>query len=205
MELTGIALGTLPVRAALAEESSGGIGALGISLPNLIWQIVGFLIILFLLNRFAYKPFLRALDERRARAQEIVDKSDQIRKEALESEQRTREIIGNAQREAQQIIASATARQQQIVEETAARQRQVEEQEIAKAREQIRSERDQAVQQLRHEFADLAVLAASKIVRQELKLNPQLQNQLINETLSGQAADGGSDTGRTTPAVPPQR
>jgi len=203
MELTGAAFATIPVRTALAEESSG-IGSLGISWFNLLWQIVGFLIILYLLNRFGYKPLLRAIDERRARAQEIVDKSDQIRKEALESEQRTREVISNAQREAQQIIAAATARQQQILDETAARQRQVEEQEIAKARTQIASERDQAINQLRREFSDLAILAASRIVKQELSANPQLQTQLINEVLSGQFNDNG-DSGKTLTAVPPRQ
>lgn len=203
MELTGAAFAMLPLRAAMAEESSG-IGSLGISLPNLIWQIVGFVIILFLLSRYGYKPLLRAIDERRARAQEIVDKSDQIRKEALESEQRTRAIIGDAQKEAQQIIAAATTRQQQIVEDTAARQRQVEEQEIAKARSQIASERDQAINQLRREFSDLAILAASRIVKQELSANPQLQTQLINEVLSEKFNDNG-DSGKTLTAVPPRQ
>ncbi len=184
MELTGLSFALLPTATNLAAESTGGFGELGINLPNLIWQAVGFAIILFVLYRFAYKPLLNVVDERRARAQEIVDKSDQIRKEALESEQRTRDILANAQREAQQIIASATTRQKQIVDETSAKQRQVEEQEIAKARQQIAAERDAAITQLRHEFADLAVLAASRIVRRELNTNPQLQTELINEVLN---------------------
>jgi F-type H+-transporting ATPase subunit b len=184
-------LALIPTPAFLAQESSGGLGALGINLPNLIWQAVGFLIILYLLNRFGYKPLIRAIDERRARAQEIIEKSDQIKKEAVESEQRTREIIGSAQKEAQNIIAAATTRQQQILEETAAKQRQVEEQEIAKARAQIASERDQAIQQLRREFADLAIMAASRVVRRELQTNPQLQTELINEVLNQPQAGNG--------------
>jgi F-type H+-transporting ATPase subunit b len=185
MELMDRALAMIPVGTTFAaEESSGGIGSLGISWFNLLWQIVGFLIILYLLNRFGFKPLLRAIDERRARAEEIVDKSDQIRKEALESERRTREILENAQREAQQIIAQATTRQKQILEDTAAKQREVEEQEIAKARSQIASERDAAINQLRREFADLAVMAASRIVRRELEVNPQLQTELINDVLN---------------------
>lgn len=191
MELTEVAFSMIPAGALYAAESeSSGIGALGISWFNLLWQGLAFLILLFVLNKYAYKPLLRAIDERRARAQEIVERSDQIKREALESETRTREIIGNAQREAQQIIANATVRQQQIVEETAARQRQVEEQEIAKARSQIAAERDQAITQLRREFADLAILAASKIVRRELSGSPQLQTDLINEVLSGQGPNG---------------
>jgi F-type H+-transporting ATPase subunit b len=185
MELMGVAFAMYRGNTLAAEAS--GIGALGVSVPNLIWQMVGFLILLFILSRVAYKPLLRALDERRARAQEIVDKSDQIKKEALESEQRTREIINNAQREAQNIIAAATTRQQQILEDTAAKQRQVEEQEIAKAQAQIAAERDRAIQQLRREFSDLAVLAASRIVRRELTTNPKLQNELINEVLGSQS------------------
>jgi F-type H+-transporting ATPase subunit b len=190
MELMGETLALLPVRAALAAEESG-LGALGINLPNLIWQIVAFLILLFVLSRFAYGPLLKIIDERRARAQEIIDRSDQMKKEALESEARTREILNNAQREAQTIIASATARQQQIVEDTAAKQRQAEEQEIAKARQQIAAERDQAIQQLRREFADLTILAATQVVGKELQMNPKLQTQLINDVLTKQGQSGG--------------
>ncbi|MEI6045045.1 MAG: F0F1 ATP synthase subunit B [Chloroflexota bacterium] len=186
MELMGVAFAIVS-GPTLAAEASGGISELGVSWSSLLWQIAGFLILLFILSKYAYKPFLKAIDERRARAQEIVDKSDQIKKEALDSEQRTREIISNAQREAQSIIATANTRQQQILEETAAKKRQVEEQEIAKARAQIAAERDQAIQQLRREFSDLAVLAASRIVRRELTTNPKLQSELINEVLGAQS------------------
>jgi F-type H+-transporting ATPase subunit b len=186
MELMGVAFAIIPGTNILPAEATGGINELGVSWFNLLWQTLGFLILLFILTKYAYKPLLRALDERRARAQEIVDKSDQIKKEALDSEQRTREILSNAQREAQNIIATATARQQQILEETTAKQRKAEEQEIAKAQSQIAAERDRAIQQLRREFSDLAVLAASRIVGRELTANPKLQNELINEVLGGQ-------------------
>jgi len=201
MELTSVAFAMLPVPTTLAAESEG-IGALGINWINLLWQLLAFVILIYLLNRFGYKPLLKVIDERRARAQEIVDKSDQIKKEALESEQRTREIINGAQREAQQIIALATTRQQQIVEDTSAKQRKVEEQEIAKARAQIAAERDQAIDQLRREFSGLAITAASRIVRRELDINPQLQTEIINDTLNSSLNNGGTD--KPGAAMPPR-
>src|SRR5215212_1936866 len=106
MQLKAILLNVL----AQTEGGSKSIpDQLGISLGNLLFQALGFAILLFILYRFAYAPLLRILDERRVRAQEIVEKSDQIRRDLSETQARSTAELDRARSEAQAIIAEARA------------------------------------------------------------------------------------------------
>ncbi|OJV94737.1 MAG: ATP synthase F0 subunit B [Chloroflexi bacterium 54-19] len=157
---------------------------LGISLGNLIFQALGFAILMFVLWRFAYKPLLRILDERRDRAQEIVEKSDQIKKDLSETEARTRGELEKARTEAQAIIAEARATRDRIVGDARDAAAAAAAAENERARAELAREREQAVAQLRRETADLAIAAATRVIGRELSTNKDLQVQLINDVLS---------------------
>ncbi len=168
-----------------AEAAEEGIGSLGINLWNLIFQLLVFLILLFLLWRYAYRPLLKTLDERRERAAEIVESSDRIKREVAETEARQRQVLEEARREAQKIIAQAQAVADKKRQEAEGEARTAAEAIIAKARVEIGAERDQAIAQLRHEFGDLAILAAGKVLQQELGDHKELHSKLINDVLAG--------------------
>lgn len=174
------------VNSILAQDttSSSIPDQLGISLYNLIFQAIGFAILMFVLWYFAYKPLLRILDERRDRAQEIVEKSDQIKKDLSETEARTRAELEKARTEAQGIIAEARATRDRIVGEARDAAAAAAAAENERARAELAREREQAVAQLRRETADLAIAAATRVIGRELSTNKDLQVQLINDVLS---------------------
>ncbi|MBN9388364.1 MAG: F0F1 ATP synthase subunit B [Chloroflexi bacterium] len=178
-------LGFLVNSILAAEATDSSIPAqLGISLGNLIFQALGFAILMFVLWRFAYKPLLRILDERRDRAQEIVEKSDQIKKDLSETEARTRGELEKARTEAQAIIAEARATRDRIVGDARDAAAAAAAAENERARAELAREREQAVAQLRRETADLAIAAATRVIGRELSTNKDLQVQLINDVLS---------------------
>jgi F-type H+-transporting ATPase subunit b len=190
MEIIGLKLTSvmLTIAAAEGEGSSEGLAALGISLGKFLWQLLAFGILVFILARFALPSILKVLDERRARAAEIVEGSDRIKRELADTEARTRQIMADANKRAQEIVAQANATSDRIVNDAAAKAQAAQQLEIDKARSQIAAERDQAIAQLRREFADLAILAATRVVKEELTINPDLQRKLITDTLAN--ADG---------------
>jgi F-type H+-transporting ATPase subunit b len=169
---------------AETESSTNVADQLGVSLYNLIFQAIGFAVLLFVLWWFAYKPFLRILDERRGRAQEIVEKSDQIKKDLSETEARTRGELEKARAEAQAIIAEARATRDRIVGEARDAAATAAAAENERARAELARERETAVAQLRRETADLAIAAATRVIGRELSTNKDLQVQLINDVLS---------------------
>lgn len=170
---------------AAEGESSAGLGTLGISWSKMLWQLLAFAILFFIFWRFVLPSMLKFLDERRQRAIEIVEGSDKIKRELAETEARTRQILVDANKQAQDIVTQANATSERIVNETAAKAQAAQQAEVEKAKIQIAAERDSAIAGLRREAADLAILAATKVIRQELSMNPELQRKLINDVLSG--------------------
>ena len=162
-------------------------GGLGINLPALIVQLFAFLILIYVLRRFAYRPILNALDQRAERVRQSMDQADRIERQLAETEARNQAILDEARREAQGIVTRA----REIGDQQIAQARDVARSEADKQLQlslaQLRAEEQRAVTELRQEYADLVIRAASRVVRQEL--DPQKHIQLIDQTL--READGG--------------
>lgn len=155
---------------------------LGINLGNLIVQMVAFILFIYLFWRFALGPIVRMLDSRQSTIRESLEEAERVRKEMAEAEARNEEILVEARREAQHILASAREQSEQNVARSHEQaQRQADEM-IEKAKDVIAAETVQARTELREEVANLAVEAASRIVR--TNLDPAAQSRLIEETLA---------------------
>jgi F-type H+-transporting ATPase subunit b len=162
---------------------------LGINVPGLFWHTVNFLILLFVLQRFLFPPVLRMLDERQARIRDSMERAEALQAESARVAETVKAQLDDARREAQNIINSA----QQIAERIRAERQQQAEAEyeaiLKRAREDAAREREQVFAELRAEVADLAVLAAERIIRRHL--DAATQRQLVNEFLA-EAANGRS-------------
>src|SRR4030081_1071723 len=76
--------------------------------PGLFFsQVISFAIVAFLLRRFAYKPILAVLEDRRRKIEEGQLNAEKIRKELAEAEKRYQEIVGKANADAQRMIDEA--------------------------------------------------------------------------------------------------
>jgi F-type H+-transporting ATPase subunit b len=163
-------------------------GSLGISGWNFAVQMLAFIIFVVIFWKYALGPITRMIDDRRVRIQESMEAAERIQKELAATQARNEEVLVEARREAQHILAIA----RESAEQTLARAREqthVEaDQIIEKARTTIAAEQQQAWQQLRRDVADLAIAAATKIVRHEL--DQAEQRRLIEETLAEAGSNG---------------
>lgn len=174
-------------------------GELGINGWNLIVQLVAFGIFVFLLWRYALGPVVNVLDTRTARVRDSMEAAQRMQAELQATATRNEEVLQQARVEAQSIVSNA----RDVSEATIARARveagkQADEY-LVRAQDVLRQETLQARLALREEVADLAVMAAGKIVRKEL--DPASQTRLIAETLA-EAASGRMGTNGTSAAIP---
>ena len=157
-------------------------GALGINAWGLAVQLIAFLVFIWLFWRYALGPITNMLDERSRRISESMQATERMKQEMAAASTRNEEILAEARQQAQQIIAQA----REVSDATIARAQQEASQQaeeyLARAQSTLRQETDQARLQLRQELADLAVMAAGRIVRREL--DPAAQSRLIEETLA---------------------
>jgi F-type H+-transporting ATPase subunit b len=160
-------------------------GGLGLDPWGLAVQLVAFLIFIVLFWRYALGPITTMLDERSGRIADSMAAAERMRQEMAAATARNEEVLAEARRQAQQIISQA----REVADATVTRAqqeagRQADEY-LARAQATLRQETAQARLQLRQELADLAVLAAGRIVKKEL--DPATQTRLIEETLAAAA------------------
>ncbi len=157
-------------------------GALGINAWGLAVQIVAFLVFIWLFWKYALGPITNMLDERSRRISESMLAAERMKQELAATSTRNEEILAEARQQAQQIITQA----REVSETTIARAQKAAgeqaEEYLTRAQATLQQETEQARLQLRQELADLAVLAAGRIVRKEL--DPAAQSRLIEETLA---------------------
>lgn len=167
-----------------------GIGALGINLPGLLAQLIGFAVLLALMRMIAYKPILRMMDQRSQRIREGLEAAEKMKEEAAQADVTVQKRLEEARQEGQGLIGQT----QQIanrMQEEARQQAQAEgELLIARARNAVALERDEAIAQIRREFADLTIAAAEKVINQSL--DKKAHERLIEEVLAQSSFDGHS-------------
>jgi F-type H+-transporting ATPase subunit b len=155
---------------------------MGVNVPGLIGQIINFLILLFILRAVAYKPVLKMLDERATRIREGAEAAERARNDALEMERRYREMVEEARREHQRIIDEAMRVAGQVRADAQEQAKQQSEQFLARARSDIEQDKRQAMAELRSQVADLAIMAAGKILGRGIETKDHMR--IIEEALA---------------------
>jgi F-type H+-transporting ATPase subunit b len=148
----------------------------------MIWTIICFLVVLFVLKRYAFGPIQQMIDTRRERIQQAIAEADNAREEARKLLEEHRKLIGQAKSESEEILVEARrladAQRDRVKQETEEdRQRRLEE-----TRRQIDQATAQALGQIRDEVGKLSLLAAEKITRKSLTDGDQ--QRLIDEALA---------------------
>jgi len=158
---------------------------LGINIPLLIAFTINFVILFVLLSVVAYKPIVKMLNERQVKIKESMDQAEKIRQETARSEEEIKAHLEEARKEGQAVIAQATQIGERVKEEAKDSARQEAESLIAKARTEIKLERDKTVDDLRAEFADIAILAAEKVIKETV--DKKKHRKLIDDVLKESA------------------
>ena len=143
-------------------------------------QILNFLILLFILAKFAYKPLMKVLDERRARVANDLETAEKTRVEAEALKEQYSKQLAEARTEATAIIDKANKAGQKVHDDYVAQAQAEKDQMMAAAKQNITNEKDQAMTDVRAQVIALATEIAGKVVDQ--KLNSAADQELVAKT-----------------------
>jgi F-type H+-transporting ATPase subunit b len=143
-------------------------------------QVISFTIVALLLRRFAYKPILAVLEERRRKIEEGQLNAEKIKKELAEAEKRYQEILAKANADAQKMIDEARESAAHLSERKQQEAIAAAEQIIAKAREASAIEHERTMESLKRELGRLVVDTTAKVAGKVL--TPEDQRRLQEET-----------------------
>lgn len=156
--------------------------AFGVDVWKLAFQIVNFLILLYLLNRFLFRSALRRIDERKQQLSEGLENAAAAARDRELARAEREAAMAEARREAEAMVQRAAKTAEATSAEILAKARTDAEQITARARDEIAAEKDRALAEIRGEVADLALEAAGKLVGSEM--NEATQRRLVEQFLS---------------------
>ena len=149
----------------------------GFNLWMFLSQVVSFVIVALLLRRFAYKPILAVLEERRQRIAEGLLNAEKIKQQLAEAEQRHAEILGKANAQAQKMIDEARESAVHVAERKQQEAVAAAEQIMAKAREASAIEHERTMTELKREIGRLVVDTTAKVTGKVLNSDDQRRLQ----------------------------
>lgn len=163
--------------------------ALGINGPFLIAQIVNFVLLLLLLRAFLYRPMLKMLDSRKQRIAEGLQAAEVARREAEAERAQLQAKLDAERRDAMERIAAASKRGETLATEIEANARQEAQRIVDEARDDAVRERERILAEAQDQIAELALLAAEKVLGRELA-NREAQHAFVNEFLAAPSGSG---------------
>ena len=156
--------------------------AFSVDVWKLAFQIVNFLILLYLLNRFLFKPVLARLDERNSKIGKGLEDAEAAARDRELARAEREAAVEEARKEAAEMVARANKMAEDTRKEILDEARSQAEKATERAREEINAEKERAMAELRAQVADLALDAAAKLVRSDM--NATTQRRLVEEFLA---------------------
>ncbi len=143
--------------------------ALGISLTEFIFYLINFLILVGVLGKFLYKPFIRFMNNRTQSIKDALDNAEMTNRRADEKMENYNKRIAKVEEEGREIIRQAKQKADEqagdIIEDAHKKASEI----IAKAEIAIEREKEKAMEDMRQEIAVIAMMAAEKIVEHEIQ------------------------------------
>ena len=174
--MPGLVLHALALAALVAVRPATLVAQEGEAKPSLLalqsglmfWTLVVFLLLMFLLTRFAFGPITAAVRRREEALEEAIALAKKDRDDAAALLAQHKAQIDGARNEAQRFIAegraSAEAMKSQMLESTRVQQQEL----LQRARRDIDAEKAKAIDELRREAIDLAIAGAGKVIEKNL-------------------------------------
>lgn len=133
-----------------------------------VWTLLAFLIVFFILGKFAWKPILKALTERETGIAESIAAADRVKKEMALMKNENEQLMQKAREERSLMLKEAKETKDRIVNEAKDAAKAEANKIIVDAQQQIQQQKMAALTEVKNEIGKLAVEVAEKVLRKEL-------------------------------------
>jgi len=158
------------------------IEAFDINLVGLTFQVINFLLLLYILNRLLFKPLLARMDERSAKIEKGLEDAEVAARDRELARAEREAAVSEARKEAAALLTNANKIATDTRDDILTQARADAEKVTERAREEITAEKEKAMAELRAQVADLALEAAGRLIRSDM--NATTQRRLVEEFLA---------------------
>jgi F-type H+-transporting ATPase subunit b len=147
------------------------------SIGLIVWQTLAFLLLVFLLGKFAWKPVLKSINERERSIDDALEAAKKAKEEMARLTNENEALLKQARAERDVILKEAKQLKDQIVSDAKASAQTEGAKLIEKAKQEIESQKTAALAEVKNQVAELSLQIAEKV------LNKQLEDQKKQEAL----------------------
>jgi len=152
------------------------------SIGLIFWTSVTFLLLVFLLGKFAWKPILSAIKTREKSIEDALASAERALNDMRELRAQNEVIMNQARTERDAILKEARETKEHLINEAKQKANSEADRILTTAREQITNEKNAAVAELKKQVAILSIEIAEKILRSELS-NDEKQKALVSNLM----------------------
>jgi F-type H+-transporting ATPase subunit b len=152
------------------------------SLGLFFWMLILFVILVFFLNKFAWKPILNSVNEREDGIKNALEEAENARKEMQNLNADNERILKEARAQRDTLLKEAREMKEGIISEAKNEAQAQATKIVEQAQETIQAEKQAAITDLKNQVAELSVGIAEKVVRGELA-DKNKQIKLVEELL----------------------
>lgn len=144
----------------------------------IFWQTLIFLVVLFVLGKFAWKPILGALKERETSIGDALKSADRARVEMENLQAKNEKLSAEARQERDKMIKDAAKIAQDMKDQARDEAKVIGDKMIEDARAAIESEKDDAIKQIKDQVAELSLQITERLLKKNLS-DDKSQQELI--------------------------
>ena len=153
------------------------------SIGLLFWMSLAFLIVLFLLKKFAWSGILKALKDREDFIERSLKSAEDAKAQMSELKADNEKLLATARLEREQILKEAKEMKDNILAEAKLTASEEGNRLIASARGEIEKEKNQALSDIKKQVGEISLEIAERVIRKELS-DKGAQEALVAEHLS---------------------
>jgi len=152
------------------------------ALGLIVWTTITFLILLFLLAKFAWKPILGAVKSREASIEDALRSAERAREEMQNLQSDNERILQEARIERDAVLKEAREMKDKIIAEAKETAKEQADALTRQAREAIQNEKMAAITEIKNQMAELSIDIAQRVLREEFK-DASAQRAMIDKML----------------------
>lgn len=132
------------------------------------WTLLAFLVVLFILRKFAWKPILNSLSERETGIADAIASAEKVKQEMAAIKGENEQLLVKAREERGQMLKEAKEEQDRIITKAKEDTKIIADKMIAEAQQQIQQQKMAALTEVKNEVGKLSLEVAEKVLRKQL-------------------------------------
>ncbi|MFT3746939.1 MAG: F0F1 ATP synthase subunit B [Agriterribacter sp.] len=144
----------------------------------LIWSTLAFLILLFVLGKFAWKPIMKAIGEREKGINDAIASAEKIKAEMAQLQSDNEKLLSQAREERTQILNEAKAIKDKMIGEAKEQAKAEAAKIMAETQQAIENQKMAAVVDLKNQVGNLVIEVSEKVLRRELSDKAQQETYI---------------------------